>query len=93
MFLLGGKMNTSDLGYEISFMNIGTSLIFISVIIYLSVKFSGSPFRAREWGTRLKRAVTMMVIWIITRTTNGIINLFGEYSSDTDAGFYSEYKN
>lgn len=91
IFLLAGKMHTIELSYEISFMNIGTSLVFLSVIIYLSVKFSGSPFRAAEWGDRLKRAVCMMLTWIITRILNGIINLFGAFSSDTEVGFYSEF--
>ena len=67
-------------------------MLFVGVLIFLGIKFSGSPFRTEQWALRLKKVIGVMLFWSVARLRNGVTNLIIEVNVSTASGLYSNYK-
>jgi hypothetical protein len=74
-------------------MDLFLPLLAIATMIYLAVKFSGTPYRSRGDGAKLKKVACVFITWTALRIFVGILNLFQFYSAYTVSTYYNSFNS
>mmetsp|Transcript_31935 Transcript_31935/g.55024 ORF Transcript_31935/g.55024 Transcript_31935/m.55024 type:complete len:573 (-) Transcript_31935:1666-3384(-) len=78
---------------EMGIANLIIPTLVLGLMLYLHIKFSGSPTRSHEWKSKLKKISTVTLIWALLRYFQGVIYLIPGYNNSSIAKSAGNDKN
>jgi hypothetical protein len=85
------NLTEEDISREISIVNMVTSIIAVSTMLYLGCKYSGSPSRSMSWRHKLSKVNGAVTIWALTRFALGVFGIFNRFSEEGVSHYISNY--
>ena len=78
-FLFVGKLSSKVVSRELGVVNMLVPALCILYLIYVKVKYSGTPYKSRLWKSRLKKITWVTVTWSLARIIRGVMNILSNY--------------
>jgi serine/threonine protein kinase len=83
--LLVNRLKMFEISNELGIANLLIPTLVLGMMLYLQMKFSGSPTRSDQWSSRLRKVSTVTLIWSIFRYFRGVVALLPGYSTESIA--------
>jgi tRNA A-37 threonylcarbamoyl transferase component Bud32 len=76
---MGSIISTEQVSFQLDVLNILIPGVCASLMVYLSVKYSGIPLKSELWKQKFNHIFKVSIYWTVTRIMRGLGTLIGSF--------------